>query len=777
MQYKFDSGRTAIGLNTFRTKDASNVTLKAQRGLLVLKEETFSRTTLEPGVIELRHDEMPETFKTLRAVIKDSAVLKQRAQLALSKLGQTNLLKALTDVTGETTVHLRTATVFENVDNPHILTGALLAILAASYHFTYQTALLKHQAGESIHNEEDKAKVISGAILSILKRLRALEKNFGKGLKGYIVRWRLTSSTYRGTPEDCWAEPSWDEYGGLLHALRLVISVYDQVRVPIGYRCEVRDLARQLHSGILDYFRSSDGLLALPYEQGARQLVMRGCHGVIGSYAVGWFQRDGVKDFYPFTVSRETLAFIDESVLKAWKIPDFPASDPSQPAGYLRAEYLKNVMLWKFIADTGLFLTGAVLAATFGVPLAVPGVSFLPAAVIALIGADATLKSLTSRDIWMSFAKVFSLEQGEGGLVGTFLSPPVGVGGFDVQIFDRYSLHSWTSDMAQIWQVRGKRTLSYDRLGWRSMTEACRVWFGCVEDAMHTAGALEADAGEMNKKVDGWDPAADPVPPYVTMEYLEGALLSSAYLALALDIEPEIDLRAAWPDLFFTAAVPEFQWIRQQQQQQPPRPVHRIGIALTAFTKVLNYEWNGDDPRFWVIPFAIRPNDSGAVVARASGIFATDLKNGWFGFQTGNRYVYDAPLALGVSALADDDVEPGSRVGFIVIAWERDYSGGSAQSRVKRKAIELVESILLEAILDRVEIDSVLNKRYAEFKALYPSPEPRGASHISDDDLVGVEEFSVVLSGASPVKAARSLTFYNERTAYTLDVGLEFHPK
>lgn len=772
MIVRFASGRTAIGLHVTRRRNPDGSrTLTVRRGALVLKTVDVPPRGAEPREVALTDADLGPILTDLRDQLRNcegpgvcNADPKRRAKLAFSKLDGTALLGALLDESGASSVHGPQ----EDVDNPHILAGGILAMLAASYHFVYQEACRAHRCGESLADLERRAGVLSGAIVSILRRLEYLQV-----VPGYIPRWRQTAPNSRDKPDDCWAEPSWDEYGGLLHALKLILAVYGEVRVPYGYRCEVSDLAQRLHGNIVRYIGQCNGFLLRPGERGAPPLaVMRGFHAILGSYPIGWFRRDGVRDFHPLVFPMEVGLSLEESVNATRRLPDHPSPKITGDVDQLRREYTDAVLPYHLAAQKGTVVASAIaIALTAGalwplvpvVSTAPLGALFLPAVVQVAAGAQGLASTITSRDMWRAFAQLFAFDQGEGGLLSSFVPFPLDVGGFNVVIFDRYSLHRWDREMAEMWAIRGKRKIAYDSAGWISLTEACRVWFGLVADAGATTGILSADE------------AATASHSAVRMEYVEGHLTASAYLCLSLDYDPEIDLTQLWPKHPTRGGTPEFRWFEQERRRA------RMAVGVRSFTLEMSHEINRDEPLVWLVPFALGPEGTPGSAPRLRPVgsprprFQSWLRNGYLPIDLHVEYAPRPSVTQAEVSLLDTDVTAGSRLGVFVVAWERDHTSEKARATAYETAC-----LLFEKILDDVqtgtdaEIGDLLRARYAEFRLLYPQPDPPPGGIVSDDDLVGVDARVFDVSAlVAPGGAAFDLTFYNERTAYSVDLTMQ----
>jgi hypothetical protein len=414
----------------------------------------------------------PSPVAQLREVLMGSAgtVVKQMAATVL-----TDSLRKLAKLTHSNMVDAWTSA---DADNPHIIAGAFLVSLTIS----------------SVYANTDAA--AKTALKGIDGILNWLEHRRHPNEPGYLLRRNQAELNSRAG--DNWtAEPSLDEYSGLLLGLSWLRELGPRFRIPSP---ELMGRARVLWDGISAYLKSTEGWLVRP---GARDLTARG-PALVASAAI-LNELFGVNNQKPFYLSENVKDILNRTkqYYESCNLGDNGFKDRYAEEACKIAYYMPKI-------DSNLRLLD------FAYELA-------PFLVDAITGTELERAwDVSDIELWDLF--------------GIALGDPYAVdgGGYNAQIFDRNSLAAfWTGNVGirNIARTRYTRPLLADRNGWRILTLAGNYLFSRTEVVDNLSNILKAEVGYFI--------AMEHVPN--NLECIEGFVLGWCILCFVADIDNGIE--------------------------------------------------------------------------------------------------------------------------------------------------------------------------------------------------------------------------------------------
>jgi hypothetical protein len=386
----------------------------------------------------------------------------------------------------------------EDGDNPHIRAGAILMSLSIS------CALARTDAAAN------------AALKGVAGILTWLEHRRHPAESGYFLRWKQAELDSRAG--DNWkAEPSLDEYSGLLLGLSWLRKLGPLFRVPSP---ELLGRANTLWNGIRDYLKRTEGWLVRP---GARDLTARGPD--LAASATILTELFGYRNDHPLALSDNVKGILERS--KKY-YDEYSSGNNGFKDAYGSTIKLADALLKMQSADEALLLSELALdlLAFFGAianPLVGSLFFMLAGAVDAIRGVyDDNVLKVTSFDLWRLF--------------GAALGSPYRVdgGGFNAEIFDRNNLAAfWAGNvgLGQVAASRYTRPLQADRDGWRILTLAGKYCFAQTGVIGDLADSLNAEVGHFR--------AMSEVPS--NLETIEGFVLGWSLLCFVADVDPGIE--------------------------------------------------------------------------------------------------------------------------------------------------------------------------------------------------------------------------------------------
>lgn len=352
------------------------------------------------------------------------------------------------------------------------------------------------------------------------------------------------------------------------------------------------------------------------------------------------------------------------------------------------------------------------VTSAFGVASGFLDFLFVGAAVTlgAHVAEDKVVK-MTDRDIWS--------------LAGQALGAPYAVdaGGYNTAIFDRFSLAAfWTADSFNLsaFSMRASRPIGGDANGFHTFGIACRLWMGVkfksdeVEKFVH-ALSVDIDALIPN---DGSLPSAG-------RAEIEGIIMGWSMLALALDLDPQID----WEKC-----------VRPRNDFDAPTEIHapdlpRFGFVLKTFvaneTRERGDYYIGEEPYFWFIPVIISEGEDNFNY-RILGSHQESFRR----VQAGQ----ERPVYRTISwEVGEDEHKP--HLLLICVAWEADFTSFEMKAEALRSVVESIESELKKLLAASRPVTEMAHRIEAmlnwQLPHYYANPEAQPGYRQSDDDFIG----------------------------------------
>lgn len=407
-----------------------------------------------------------------------------------------------------------------NDDNPMIIGGGLMASMAISRLFAASTGKKKLDARENVEVEKARLQATKAGILRLLYWFDARRHT---DEPGYLVRWKQSEQEGR-TGRDWLAEPSLDEYSGLFMGLSWLRALTYWGPTPSNQWQKIINFAMNRHfKDIERYLKKTRGWLVRPTKN---DMTVRGPLLFFNTYPLNKIM-SGYNNSKIFDIGDAEKEMIKNSI-KSFELMDDPNSGihRNYKSSVNFAKRLKQIddgTKWGTVASA-LIAVGSL--ATGGIALA------LGAGLVALgvgIGHDKLAKTINSWKFWKTS--------------GDTLGKPISVdaGGYNTPIFDRFSLAAmWSADhrIKEAFYARSDRRFGGDDNGWMTFGIAGRIWMGVdignpkawVRRLILDSDAVVPQDGRPVKRMS--TNALRPV---------EGFVLGWAIIALALDIDPEIE--------------------------------------------------------------------------------------------------------------------------------------------------------------------------------------------------------------------------------------------
>lgn len=513
-----------------------------------------------------------EHVQPLEAALRDGelgAELTRVANAVLVALRNDGLLGQLTQ---EHRLHEK-----PNTDNPHIYAGAILASLARSRSQIIRSAMIKYDHWRDIEAERRRVHAIQHAISSIIRWLQARQHPIEPG---YLLRWDQVHPDERRSTIDSYAEPSLDEYSGLILGLTSVCGLGSS---PWCHR--THDAATLILSQISSYLRWTNGWLVRPVQ---RDLTLRGPALAANSYPLGrvfadLHFHDRFANYRPLMISRDVEGFIENSQDGLRSLREGGADCAHAEEVYEKT--IRPLVMAKEIAGTTRFVKWAgLLTAAAGVLTG--SLDFGLAAVAAGSSAlaqwgERRIEEVSDQELW----NMFGLALGPGA---------ADAGGYNLPIFDRFCLAGFTPHE---FQKRSERKIDGgERYGWAVFGIACRLWFS---QGVVSADECQTYIKEMGRSIRALAPTSGAPAVEPTLEAVEGFLLGWSMLCVLFDIDPRI----RWEDVI------DPPWSSLYGPEDLPSPrsprLRTLGTSIRVLKTHKDQAW----PTLWMIPLIVEESD------------------------------------------------------------------------------------------------------------------------------------------------------------------------
>lgn len=676
---KLVSSAVVGGLGYAGTYD-SGLTLKIRRGrhAFLLEVALDWKYKGESRQISITRAQWPSELAGLRELLLDEklyGLVTKAANRILESFRDSAQLNYFADKTQHADTQPR--------ENPHIVAGALLCALAVSHDCVTRTAYYKATNDIPNDTERDNYLALQTCFLGVQDWLR---KRQHPANPGYFLRYAQVTPGDRTHPDNWRAEPSLDEYSGLIFGLTWSLYLLHDVYSLEGKSCfEAHTLRR-----IGQYLQSTHGWLVRPETQ---DFTLRGADLPVYSYSIS-----RVLDFrnrIPIWLNDQVKGYLDNSLNNRESLPPDARKQYDDLLGPLEKyrQIREKISFWEWAAK----FVGAALGGPVGYGL-------VAAATHALNQQIEDHTDLVSDEtVWKTLAASFA--------------PPASIdaGGFNVHIFDRFSLAaSWMAD-ATIEETHHKRSLrriSGDRWGWQLLSAAGRIWFGSDFSAGDIATVFENNALIALKDT----------PPPANLETLEGFVSSWAIMCVALDMDVGLD----WRDKIS---------LRDETIQglaAPMLPRFEFQIDSATLTQVKEPI---EEPSLWVVA---------VMIESSSGVRRIDETLGVNCAHVASRVGATLGAPLAVADLRDRWPAMPSQatidVLLVIVAWERDYTPQEG----RYAGIKEVETMIRQALTDVSQPAEVLAQRvrdtlHGRLPRLYANPIAPPGSKYSDDDFIGAE--------------------------------------
>ena len=469
----------------------------------------FSETTFPSGeatrAISISWDQVPD-LKQLRELLLQRDVKCQMAWAANVTLGKlvespgllTQLLDGVSASRGDT-------------ENQHDIVGALQCALGVSRLFTINAGFKKAMAGQPIDDEIKQLRATKGAMKALIKWAESLRH---PNENGFLFRWTQERGLEDRTPNNWEAEPSLDEYSGLLMglnwAMALVadpgfLSVPSPQDISSPWNSWVKDHVANLFRGVNEYLISSHGMLVRPNN---RDYVIRGPNLVWYSYPLslilfGYSIGEQYRVIKPLEFTRKLEEFLETSKNHNQNYPR--DEDPHKRYD----DTIHFLQVWEAVAH------GRVPPD----PLILALLSWIR-------------PFIDSPDLveWVGYGEVLGDNKDSGS---------------NLAIFDRFSVAAfWLSRIhfvaspdpnelrviQKAFSRRAKRDWDHEDEVVRSFGKACKVWFGEFSEGYSPANFVDKLIHE----------AARLYEPRGLWRRVDGFVYAWSLICLALDIDPEL---------------------------------------------------------------------------------------------------------------------------------------------------------------------------------------------------------------------------------------------
>lgn len=722
-----DSGRAAIGLTveawrgtTFlrsRLTDGQGYAGDYYTGERLVIKRGVHKFAYEPVIpdasyslanhYEILPEHWPQKLKDLRELLTEEQEgggtaksllidAANRALQALSGRGDLDQLTVPTQFSKKT-----------KDDNPLIIIGALLPSMAISRLFTIDEGTRKYYAETPNAVERDRLHSIKTGIHHALLWLRQRQHPL---LPGYFLRWQQAEPDGRNTENDWKAEPSLDEYSGLLLGLSWLyqLAEYYNFGAYNQWSSSVTNETTSMLGRISDYLVDTQGWLVRP---GKGDLTVRGPDLVANAYPLFLTLRNfgywAFRNAKPFDLISNEKKMVDRSAQSLEMIVQ------SQPGSLLAKTYKDSVDLAQTIKDinsaTDIVQWAGAVVGALGLAFGLFGFAFLGAAIY--LGAsyleDKAVEMLDF-DVW--------------DLAGEMLGPPCAVdaGGYNVYIFDRFCLAaSWAADIVnfEAFAKRAKRPFGGDGNGWRSLSIGARVWMGVdikpktiKDELLIDVDALMPNDGSL---------------PNPGRRTFEGFVMGWSMIALALDLDPEIrweecvTIRNDWdaPVEIPTTVLPRFRMIWER--------------LLVNETREHGDVYKGEEPYLWIIPVVLTERQT----SFSYHILPT-YERSFTSADTGDTFCVNETLDWGI-----EPIEVTTHILVASIAWEADFTSLSDKRRALADALASVETELNLWIPYECPVGELAERIQAMLQCQLPhyyrNAEAQPGYRQSDDDFVG----------------------------------------